>query len=703
MSAGHHIYILDRITVDPQKASSERVELDLPEDFGFQIGRSVSSLSANNNIKQDGVYPVRLPASHRNRVILEKFRSLNVRGNTYQPFQVEVWVWGYQIPVGLLRGIRYEGGKEFFCELASTDNWQTRAESLKLNSLDLGTFTFSVANIEASWDANPSWQDGDDTVIFPLIHYGRFDRLDGSAVSHEYFRPLHNLLAVMRAGFCELGWEFKCPFLETDTGRSIWTYLLAKDFYNRGGNGDSYKFTAEYDQGSDDWSVSSSGSLFAGITNYPASTTFSFLDPIKKPYQICFNGSITNPTGVSVTVNWRIYTEYNTVNGPVDPTLFYSEDIVILPGQTVNVDMCAPATSTAPLDNGLSFFVEFLTNNPTVFPDDGFVVTGQPYMITLIIDEEITLGDLINPDYKFLQLVKGVLHLGNFRVYEDLAKRRISFLLPEDRQLDGVTMEGYYKKEIIDVTDRVLNRSINASYPADRQNRYLSLQFKSSNDDFVRSLNLPDDEPLHSLTIDFVDAQDPDGVDVLENPFFEPTAETVAYEMLTFDTAVRIPAMFDNEGGNYSFDIGPRILYCHGRDKQYNPSGEIQLKWVLNIDSTGNQLQKSTILYVTQETDILWTDSKLPIEKKLTYAGDLYTYGWKSNTDAIELGVAFQLDLLFKNIEDAIKPDLFRYRFSFLFDGETVITRLSNFKEWNTAKQGPATAALVQDVKSNEC
>ncbi|MBK9258172.1 MAG: hypothetical protein IPM42_22255 [Saprospiraceae bacterium] len=46
------------------------------------------------------------------------------------------------------------------------------------------------------------------------------------------FRPLIHALKTMQLAFCEAGWKFSCPILETDTGRRLVTYSLKKELFS---------------------------------------------------------------------------------------------------------------------------------------------------------------------------------------------------------------------------------------------------------------------------------------------------------------------------------------------------------------------------------------------------------------------------------------------------------------------------------------
>lgn len=190
----------------------------------------------------------------------------------------------------------------------------------------------------------------------------------------------------------------------------------------------------------------------------------------------------------------------------------------------------------------------------------------------------VDLRECIDPRYTFLQFLQGLLHFG-FRFDIDHGNQMVTMFATEDADIFGeATVEGYYKPGYAarDLTAISQENSAVITYPQEETPEALIISFAPSTDAYIESLEVPKDSPLYSKRLEFPSGKR-DFIDTSENPFFEPTANFQWFgEALP---RINTSAMWDNDEGDRSFEIGPRILVAAGLVEQTELKGtELETK-----------------------------------------------------------------------------------------------------------------------------
>jgi hypothetical protein len=690
MAVGHKIYVLDSFNAPPGTERVDPQPLDMEPGFSFELTDTVAEVSDLNKIKQEGVLGFSIPATARNKRMLEKYVGFGITDQNFDGVQVEAWAWGYKLNQDRLFVLSFERGV-FQCEIrVSGDWWVEQAKTLALSSLDLGTFEFTEANIEANWSGNFQYSN-DDTVFFPLVDYGRFDGEDMSSVDHEYFRPLHSVLAVLKAGFCAMNKGFRSPFMESTRGRRLWAYLLDNEFYNQiPDNGATYYgLGLTFDTLTSNWTTDDLGSEIGPVTNQPASPQVSFTMASDRDllYEFCFEGTISNTTGSTQEYYWEVF--YS--DGSNLYSLYQSPTIQVLAGSSATDDFCS---GDILLPQGAEINILFNGSVGGITPVTGYSVTGRPKKKSIILGTTFNCADVLPDDEYFIDFLAGVVHLIDGKLWYDRINETIWLFTPNDTTINSSEVDGFIqsKESSIEVSHRMLTGDEVISYPASRDTRYLRLKFKDSTDAYIESLEL--DEPYGSRLIDFGEERGRlNEEEISANPFFEPTIERQVYEFNSTLLAPYLPVMWDNEEGEISYSIGPRILYANGYQEQRYYFDGADCEWNLN------GVVQTNIPYATSIPNLLWggPPGNPPFAPVYgTYGEDFYEYAWKYSIARLDQGLRMALPLL-TSINEYVDPWKFRRLYQLHIMGQTITARLVRLERFRTDMTEPATAIFEEE------
>ena len=690
MSAGHHIYLLDPVFSDPLVRDGARPELDLPVDFGFLLNDNIAELNKNGSFKVEQIIPFGLPATQKNKAYLEQFSTLNLSEGAFRSARVEVHVFGVVLRQNVLFVTNYNDAPETYnCELSEGENhWLYKLEQLYLKDLDLGTFLFTEANIEDIIQNGAIYLDGADPIHFPLIDFGRFNYEDGDAITYEYFRPVHAPLAILREGFKFINKGFECPFLETETGRRMWKYILAPNFYELIENNsvDFFGLEVEYEIISGDWTVNQIGSELGGFTNNALTPTFSFAAPVDRDlnYVFSFNGFVTNLALANADFNWQVgYVD----SGGFFISLWETEDQTLLPSQVIEENFESPPIT---LPEGEQILVIFNRTDPSVTPVTGYVITGRGDDPVIYLGTEFDVAGIIGQEYTFLDFLAGVAHEIRGKLHYDRINEKFYLYTPQDIVLDSEQVPGYLRatqpaQVVVPLKDTTV-----VTYPSKVDNRFVRLKFKDSSDNYIDLQNLPE-EP-HSRLIDLGDKGRFQTVEEISNPFFEPTIERKAYQFNKPLSAPSIPVMWDNDEGELSFDIKPRSLWAVGYVKQWNEQGNQYAQWKVKT------VAREELPYASNKPEAQYGD---PLESAPfapvygTYEIDLFAIAWQyvlaefAGAATVRAEIEYELD-------DYFDQDKFRAVYQLLREDETISARLNSIVEFDTKHRRVGIAEYIQ-------
>jgi len=560
--------------------SSAFLDVDQP----VRLSKSMEALSDINKINAEWALRFTLPATERNNAIFEQYHSPRVFDRRDTEYSVLVAVNGNAINLNRLRYISMQADGTHEVELLQpTSHWLEQAKTKLINTIDLGTFTLTAANLDAGWQL-PAYDEVEgNTTYWPLIDYGTWvdKRLPDQGTTNpvktvaiEDFRPLVNLVALLKQGFCEIGWTFQCQLEEAERIRSLWAYLLKRDFYTVSTGGDciimgredlvDWAYTPwsfipvtalDYDPGANAIPYGT-GVWMAGIQNpFPYRSTYRFI----------IEGFVQNNDAVPREIFFYVegVGPGNIPNGEI-----LTDDFI--------VELNASETRYIKVEMDCELAVDYkaavrfnTTGNITL--EKGYKFTTRPNQNAFTRGDVIEISKALEP-YSLLDIFKGFLHLVNGRISADFITRTIAVFPQRTTEVDGEIVPGFVNIEDspLDWTDIVIEPSIIRTPIRPTLKRYSRIQFAESTDAYVDSLNLP--EPAHSRKVTNGDEL-PDEVTEYSNPFFEPTLDGQPTELKKVGRAPMpyIPRMWDNDQLERSFKIGPRVLFAYGKVRQVNP------------------------------------------------------------------------------------------------------------------------------------
>jgi len=677
----------------------------------MELTKSVAELTEADQITDEAVLELNLPYSPANERVGDYLRNHNRLGNDYSPLPVLVQEGAIVHTFDLLEFTGADDGQKVFrAKLKrSSQHWLTLANTKYLNTIDLGLFEFTSTRLNINWEEQALYDGGVDAAgyYFPLVHYGGW--LQNDSVIVEDFRPWFHLLSILEKGFCEIGWKFSCPFLETDFGRRLIVYLSGKDYGQEGdiletrkfkayftadpvflGNGITYAGKVEYDQEAFDngnnFDLNTSEFTGAGVFDFHAYAQFDSLDAENDDTQT-IQIIRRNLDGTTEVVAEE---KYNYVGVLPDGEFFKmqvtAENVLVFPGQRIYVNLAG--------NFGL-FFVNLTSafwNTPRrILPQRGDI---------------LTLGDFINREYTLLQIFKGTVHLLKGKVETNWIDREITLYTSYDSTIFGEAVTGFYQNTRKALAQEIVVDSEVVELAREEKKRYLILQFADAKDKAVERLNRPEEQPLFFKRLDRGSNFD-EGIEYSKNPFFEPTLTDQIDKFpvippLLFNYDVVAPHLWDNENGELSFDLGPRILYCAGEVEQRaepdsGPATGVTRRWRYE----GNSRTLTPYAFQFSTTKRLNGGFLEPFSHRLVYGepnednldnpNDLYTMAWRGE-------IIRQLFTIRSAIKAFVGPQEyqrtnFRDIYAVYYNGRTFAARLLEITR-KTCNEEPANLIL---------
>lgn len=575
--------LIDTTGIPSQLLDDGEFYFDLGERFIFEEAERAEELNDINNLNSSAVLGFALKYTHRNLAALEGFRNPNVFGFDYRPLEV-VAVSGDRVLRQNLLLVKdfSDADGEFEVELLDERSfWPQAAKELYLNSLDYGSFTWNETNVLSVWP-DGVWEDGERDFYLPLVHYGRFYSGTNQTQPEDY-RPWFSPAAILQKGFQELGYKFESPLLSLTAFKSLWTYIGAKELIYPG-QGESLKIVMQHN-------------TQRGYPSYEA--TFQRVNHQK----LYFDTEIEDPQDRHQAINDPNTTSYfqnaqripTTYNFRFEGEFYHDADndakfdiIIWLRNENIEIgqirDIIIPAGETKTIDVNTDAFlkigadvyitISYITD--IVDRDAGFNLWGNAGLKLTMIpsdhriyrDEEIPLNRFIDPKLTFLDYLKGIMHLGDYKVFTDHVNKKVKifpsvpgkYLEPEP---GASQIEGYLDPSLTAPhTGKLVDRSYSGVLPNRRKKRYMRIQFAESSCEYIKQQGLEEDQPLYSKLIDFGDG-DKNEVDENENPLFEPTADTSVERL-------RIPALWDNDRNQVSWDLAPRVAVFNGYTQHFD-------------------------------------------------------------------------------------------------------------------------------------
>ncbi len=696
----HFVQILDIPDNFPTHfLDNGRLYLDLQPKFGFRLNKSRAELSEVDKIKDESTFTIVLPRTPKNDLVFASFILPNTptQVSTYNiaaKFGAMILAQDIGVPIKL-----NDSDATIDFQLAkSEDFWLKSAKNLTIDKLDFGTFTYSKANIKATWDKG-QFADGDQGVVLTNVDYGVTPvNEDGTRWEWRvaYFRPLVSLLDLLQKGFCEIGWQLDFPVLKTNWGRRKWCYLLKKDYWDQPGRGLLYRARVR----SNDFDGAENGNSWVTIydegNNFDETLNFD-------------NGAYQNQQEHPIEISMKLI--FPAASQPYTGTDTFIENLTFWhnrPGVTIeqidkeelafeidptdlqNIEYQSKVFTLQPGD----FLYAQLTQAPTFsdFPQNGFYMTAGIIWEFNVEGRRVYEGDTVQisnmlKPYPLLDVFKGAVGLGRFVIETDYNNRKVIVRPKLDATIGSQDVDGFLQDEYLDLTEKIVVKSRLRQSQAQLP-RYAVFAFKKTSDRYIDTLGFDEESnPIFSREIDL-------GIGEVEttfirNSFFEPTANVDHQEL-------ELPAMYDNDSGNESYNIGPRILHAVGRYKQVKGFSELSepAQWIWEGED------EDEFLILSQDPKRQYFDGTT-----LTEPSGSVVYGNKPddlfNTfiqSTISELVATPKDqyLAWLDINDFIKID-FRKRLLMYYEGQTFIAELLSVKDFDTSQDLPTIIECIPD------
>lgn len=568
--------------------------LVLEENILF--GRTIEELNDINKIETDAPLELNIPDIPHNALVLSGYVNHTIPKDTIEPIPVLVQSGGVVARYNRMYVIsRGDGTFRVRITIPNAD-WLPALASRSIRDLKFSTvYTYDKALIlNTNTNNNLGYVDGATPFVFPLAYYGGWiNRIERKI---EDFRPWMFVLPLLRQMFCEAGYEFKCPLLESDEGRKIITYLYDRTT----GQDEATLKSKELDvrfllpMTPDPYWVIKSATIDRNWQSLPFNTIIQ--DP-SSGYNTAnghFSGSGIYDVTILIKLRFRGFYDY--LNNP-QPTFTLKVNLVledIVTGDSAVIDTFQVTGESALYSNTSFNFIDAPINYTDLRIDPGskiyvtvefenvlyVVVMPESYMVATPKVIFRSRGDIFKiqdwlHDYNQLAVLKGVSHLFNFKFDVNYALKTVTAYTPYDTKLwdQLTTIEGYYLgTKTIDIEGIKVCDSETVFSEVERDYRYYLLKYNSDGDYFVQQETKKLSIPYHAYRVDYKDAINGDNTKTNENPFYESTVtqKKTVNESSGFEIDMMYLANnYEPEKPRPSYDINPRIAFWHGLTNQY--------------------------------------------------------------------------------------------------------------------------------------
>jgi hypothetical protein len=664
---------------------------DLPSDLDISFFKSIEQINDINQITEEAVLGFTLPRTPKNKRICQSF-DLEALIDEPLPISVIASVNGQTIRQDRLLVLNVEDTSETYeVELyRPTDHWISQID-FPLCTLDFGEYVFTGATVAQYNQAFP-YQDGGTGVAFPIANYGTFlgrsgtPNTPGKPYFVENYRPWLNPLKVLQDGFCKIGWTFESPLLETSYGRSLLTYLLSDNLILDNVNSGDIFASAEkttFIRQSIANQVSFTDDIIWTSTPIGAGAFISnqfFATPGIFDVEINFNVSAFAGTGnVEFTLELLkssggsstvVQSERAIVPvvqaGPQNSIVFTAKDVDLLNNEVLFVKIT------------YKWNLPFIQSIPPSIAYNGTFLTRRKAGIPLQGDT-VQLNKFINCDYLFIEYLKGISHLFNFKFITDWANRKVVALTVDRADVFGNTVDGYYLDTIKELKPIRASRSV-----LNKRNtrvRYALLEFAQTSDPGIQKLIQPNEDPLFSKRLDYGSDLEDKTVN-FTNPFFEPTRNDNTTEVSFNGVPINMPYIWDNNDNKLSFKIAPRILYFIPTTQQY--TGLVTGPTAVNYRGVGASASAYSWAFMIQPLSHFFILPPQRLDENVVYGdvkNDLSKY-WVRDLFAklIQKELTYTLLSTYNDYQLA----QFRFLYKVFYEGREFIGRLVSIENQRT-------------------
>lgn len=687
------IHILNPKSSDADFFENGCLFLDTYPEFEIRTTRRLEELIDINKLNVDQVLAFDLPRTPKNDIELGEFADLNRTNFLFKPIPVQVLIGGEVLTHSSLHvQSSTEINQSYSIELRNDDShWVKGARRLKCKDIIWPSFTMTYDNVITNFSANAKYLDGDIGIYFPLVYYGAFyNRFN---VTMNDMRPWVHLLALLQRGFSQIGWIFKCPFLEADFGRRLICYFIDSKYGTdefagkqfsisvRTGTAVTTNYTGKVYFDTEDIDQDNAYNPASG--NYTGEGIFDIVAEIT--LLDVFNA--TNSKNVTI---FDVYIIKETADGI--KTILSTNNTKIAESYANNVKLTAEA-KFVPVALTDKIYVEI---SVTGLKHGKYVVSLISNPATSVIFSEgqvLKYPKVIGRTLRLHDVLMALVHLINGKLDTDRNRRTLTVYTPFTNSLFGVSLEGYFKEQVInDIRPTQIADSTTVHTIDITGKRYLRLQFKESTDLRIEGLKYTKDNPPFSKTYDISDVLD-DDTEVSENPLFEPTICDDVFDIISgpivFGTGkLGLPFCVDNDEGHASSNIGARILYAAGDVAVNTPEGNSVI-WIFNNEF------RHTVPYAFQYTTYLQGDDT-PFGRWLVYGDrsqELFDKFWRR--DIIESQYNYSAEILHYSLPKEHFGFSFREYYRFKSRGSAVLGRLIESRDFDGCGNTPTIMKLV--------
>lgn len=574
--------------INPVWLTGNDLYFDTDESFGISLSKEIQTLTDINKITVETALDTSLPATLKNLAILGISMDIESMDNTYPEHEVEMITGFNELAQNKLRVLGYDkSSNRIEIELLDdTDNWIVKLKEIFLDDLDFGEFEYTQANLEANFEGNDKFIDGDPGYYFGHCFYGRY--VKPGILSEGDLRPLVHAKKILDLTSVAIGKKLVAPILETEYGRRIVHYLIKPDFLQDKELLNLRRFRADF------------------VTNQTTNLAITGDTPqnVKFPQEIIDTGNNYDPatglfTGVGIfNFTARIYPVIHITAGNSDGTSFFSFTLAVLK-QDGTEDILQEQEwhnrdddfifredwpddyLTLTYDNvlvkpGEKAYVRYKRSDGDVTEArilKGSTFSCEPVRLLIQPGDVINIGNQLRHDL-VLDYLKGMCHIFKWMIYDDKFANTIYFLTPYDLDFFGDSLTGYFKStqkdwkpfQVVDSEKYIQKTKI-------EKNRIY--QFKKSTDAKITSLKLEENNALFSKFVDNGFDRKSE-LENFENPYFEPTYSSgdptyqgIGLDILNAGQTLPVPYLVDNLDNDFSFNIAPRIMIAYGYTPLY--------------------------------------------------------------------------------------------------------------------------------------
>ena len=739
-----------------------RVSFDLPVDLDFSKTKKSEQLNEFNQLTGSAILGFSLPPTDKNKLLLGSYGCATVfEFDHKQVIPVIVREAGrtlQQSAVSVL-GKNREGWE---VELSDgSEFWRESMKDFRMCDIPYGEIELTEAYLRDNWANSARFDESRDCMYWPLIHYGGFDKPasrddDGNIVARTDvriadFRPWLHVLGALQKGFCQKGYEFRSPILESEEMRHWISYVLSEGLdssENRAGFRTSMSAPVQHN----------------GLTRVEIGTNQHFItwmqfddDSTGDNYDTSsigngyFDPSAGNhyATDLGGTGNLQVCVDMNTtqdvvvqiwINQAKDPgspnDIFPGADEETLASKLV---FHPSGTGQICFDfNGIKIFpnrylrayiglTDPLTLNDLPANPPQFAQATMSLELTQVAIEEnmvLDVSTILDCDLLFLDYFAGILHaLGGGKIVTDFLSKTVTVYHRDSFVMrDGSTPEPFFIKNRPVKGVDILCDSEQIEIKSELDNRYLRLKFKDPTDARVDEQGFDSDNPLHGREIDFGQGLEED-YDDDANPTFEAssmirandiTSQDVEFRGVAINTAPEIPALWDNLDFDVSNKLAPRLLTTIGYINQYRGvdtfGAPVVATWSFERNLNNATPTVTTEFGIPYAFHINTEDigpnaaSLQVVDRHLVYgeeALDLYEMFWRQKL--LNLSRLFSAN--YRGILDLFSFDCidFRKELPITYEGKTFYAEILGVEEFSGCPRGTARFDIVPVSNQKNC